>query len=100
MYRGTTPTHIFNIPFNVSNITALQIIYAQNDEVIILKTKEDCVLEDQTITTTLTQEDTLKFNCGLKVQLQVRVLTTSGDALASKVKIIDVGKCLNDEVLT
>ena len=44
MIRGTTPTHIFTIPFDTSQVDELRISYAQNDVEKIVKTKEQCTL--------------------------------------------------------
>lgn len=99
MIRGTTPTHIFRLPFNTSLIDEVRIIYAQSDEQILVKETVDCNLDGNTISVTLTQEDTFKFDCKKCVQIQVRVLTAGGEALASKIKHIDVEKCLDNEVI-
>lgn len=99
MIRGTTPTHIFSLPFEASIIADLRIIYAQNGEEKVVKKLEDCTADGQTITVTLSQEDTFKFDCSKTVQLQVRVLTLGGEALSSEVIIITVEQCLNEEVL-
>lgn len=99
MIRGTTPTHTFTIPFDVSQIADLRVSYAQCENEIITKTKEDCVLSGKTISVTLTQEDTFKFDCSKQVKVQVRILTVEGVALSSKINILTVGQCLNEEVL-
>lgn len=99
MIRGTTPTHNFRIPFESSTLEEVRIIYSQNDEQILVKETADCEMDGNTISVTLTQEDTFKFDCKKCVQLQVRVLTNGGQALASQIKHIDVDKCLDDEVI-
>ena len=99
MRRGTTPTHTFTIPFDVANVSDALIVYAQNDLEILRKTAPHCHMDGNTISVELTQEETLKFNCHKKVQIQVRVLTTEGKALASNIITADVEKCLSNEVL-
>ena len=99
MIRGTTPKHIFKLPFDVSVIDEVRIIYAQGDTQIVVKDTADCTLERNTISVTLTQEDTFKFDCNQCVQLQVRVLTKEGESIASTIKHIGVDKCLDEEVL-
>jgi hypothetical protein len=99
MKRGTTPTHIFTIPFDTSLISDLRISYAQNGEEIVCKCKNDCTLEEKTITVELSQEDTFKFECYKQIRIQVRVLTTGGEVLNSDVILLSVGECLNNEVL-
>lgn len=99
MIQGTTPTHIFNIPFDTSLVKEVKIIYAQDDSIIFTKTIDDCVLEDKTIRTTLTQKDTFLFTTGKEVQIQLRVLTKKDVALASVIKKVSCCKCLDNEVL-
>lgn len=100
MIRGTTPTHYFNIAFDTSEIKALEITYAQDDKIIVKKCKDDCELTGKTIAVTLTQDDTFKFNCENRVQVQLRALTVSGVVLGSYPKPIPVEKCFSEEVLT
>lgn len=99
MIKGTTPTHYFNIAFDTSEIKTLEITYAQEDEIILQKHKSDCVLEGKRITTKLTQEETFNFDCEKRVQIQLRVVTKSGAALAAYIKNVPIYKCLSNEVL-
>lgn len=75
MICGTTPTHIFKIPFDTSQLKEIRISYAQDDEVIVEKTTSDCAFEGNKITVTLSQEDTLQFDHRKAVELQMKVLT-------------------------
>lgn len=99
MIRGTTPTHTFNIPFEAGMIKECRIIYAQDNEVIVKKDNSKCILEGTTIKVTLTQEDTFKFDNLKPVQIQLRILTKSGEVFASIVENVGVSKCLDNEVL-
>ena len=99
MIRGTTPKHIFKTALPAENIKNWLIVYAQDKQVILKKRKDDCELSGSTITVRLTQEDTLKFECGKSVQIQIKVLTTSGDVFASFVDLKHIYTCLDDEVL-
>ena len=99
MIAGTTPTHTFNIPFKTSIIYEVRVIYAQNNKPIVVKTRADCTLEDTQISVTLTQEDTLKFDYKYPVEIQIRILTDTGSALASIPKTVGVTKCLEDGVI-
>ena len=100
MIIGTTPTHIFNIPFDTSLVDEVKITYAQEDEIVLIKGTSDCVLDTTTIKVTLSQKDTFLFDSKKSVQVQLRILTKSGEALASVVEHIGVSKCLDNEVLT
>ena len=99
MKRGSTPTHIFTIPFDTLLIDDLRVSYAQNNTEIVVKNKSDCELEGQAITVNLSQEDTLKFSHSKNVELQIKVLTTGGEVHISDIIVISVGKVLNSEVL-
>lgn len=99
MIRGTTPTHVFNIPIETSTLKEIRITYAQGNEEVFTKTTADCVLEGKTIKVSLTQEETLKFSHDKMVSIQLRVLTTSGKAMATKIEMLDVYDVLNEEVL-
>ena len=97
MKRGTTPTHTFTLPFDVSMVEKARVLYSQNDELKLSKT--DCVLDGNTVTVRLTQEDTFKLECGKFVDIQLRVLTPDGDALNSDIIRVSVERCLENEVL-
>lgn len=105
MRRGTTPTHTFELPFDVSSIKEVQITYSQSDHYLdekrtkVVKTTKDCKLEGKTISVDLTQQDTLAFSHKLQVAIQLRVLMFDKTALVSEVIKRDVEPCLDNEVL-
>ena len=99
MRRGTTPTHTFQIPVDASLLEEVKITYAQNGKEVLSKYKEDCKLNGTTVEVTLTQEETLKFSGSKPCQIQVRVLTTGGQACASKIMEEKVLPLLDGEVL-
>lgn len=98
MIRGTTPTHTFNLPFDTALIDKIKITYAQNGVVVLTKEKADCKFDGNAATVKLTQEDTLKFDAS-RVQIQIRVLTMGGDALASDIVTKTCGEVLEEGVL-
>lgn len=99
MRRGTTPKHTFTLPFDTADVAKVRVIYAQGDEVVLVKCEDDVSFEGNDITLKLTQEETLSFSCKTSVKVQIRVLTTAGDALSSDPCIVSVEECLEDEVL-
>ena len=99
MIKGTTPTHTFKIPLDAGGVKSVMVIYAQNNVEVFRKETSDCTLEGNSISVTLTQEETFRFNHNQNVQIQVRLLTVAGNALASDIKVVTVGQCLNSEVL-
>lgn len=104
MTRGTTPTHTFTLPDNLKTATlsALYITYAQHGTTVLEKTLSDVTNNNGVITCTLTQADTLKFdvknqvcNCD-KVNIQVRIKTSDGVAMASDIMPVPIRDILKD----
>lgn len=101
MIRGTTPEYTFTLPFETELIETGRISFAQDGRLILQKTMDDCVLEAQSITLKLTQEETFRFDSnGGYAEIQIRILTTGGDALASELLYDTVEPTLDSEVLT
>lgn len=99
MFKGTTPTHMFNVPIDTSIIKEVKITYSQRDKEVLVKRTEDCTISEGLITTRLSQEDTFLFEGNMIVTIQMRILTRGGDALIAEPIMMAVGKCLDDEVL-
>ena len=99
MIRGTTPTHTFTLPFDSSVISKVRILYSQNDELVFAKSDADATMDTNTISVVLSQQDTLSLDCHRPVDIQLRVLTKGGEALASDIIREKVDRCLDDEVL-
>lgn len=98
MRIGTTPTHTFTLPADIAAITAkARVVYTQCNHVVL--TKETTQLTGSDVIIKLTQEDTLKFRNRRPVGIQVRVLTTGGDALTSDVFTRSCCDCLEKAVL-
>lgn len=97
--RCSTPTHTLTLPFDTNTIKSLMVIYAQDGIEVFHKSKEDCTLDGNTISVTLTQEETKSFNHKLDVQVQLRVVTYNGASMVSEIKTATVKTVLNDEVM-
>ena len=104
MTRGTTPTHTFTLPDNLktATISTLYITYAQHGTTVLEKTLDDVTNNNGVLTCTLTQADTLKFevldqHCGCdKVDVQVRLKTSGGAAMASDIMSVPIMDILKD----
>ena len=99
MIQGTTPTHIFTVPFDVSAITTVKVSYIQLGSVVLTKNTEECTLDGNTISVTLTQEETFLFNEDRSVGIQLRVRTAGGQVLTSVPQYVNVKVCFDKEVL-
>lgn len=99
MYRGTTPTFIFKLPFAADQITALNLCLAQQGQAVLEKTLPDCVVEADSVQVTLTEEETLLFDSkkGM-VEMQLRV-GCGKTRLASNIMQVCVERILKDGCL-
>lgn len=109
MIRATTPTHTFTFDSDPSAYSRILVTYSQNNRVVLEKEKSDLTIEERQTTEgteyvawfRLTQEEANRFSSSgsSRAYVQVRVLTTANEALASDITAISVKDVLNDEVL-
>lgn len=102
MIRGTTPTLLFTLPFEVDKIQICYIAFAQNNKIILEKTSNDNDIEFEntdTLKVKLTQDETLLFEEDVIVEIQLRIKTVSNDVLASNIIKEKVEKILKDGVI-
>lgn len=107
MIRGTTPTHTFTIPFDIPEGSKVRVVYTQNDKIIVERTAKECEIDVNTITVTLTSDETLQFDCRkyrcngelktLPVEIQVGIETPAGNKLWSNIINTTVGRCLRED---
>lgn len=104
MRRGTTPTHTFTLPFEVPEGAKVRIVYAQNEKIIVEHTTEACTVDGTKVRTRLSDEETLRFDCGehfhdgrmapYDVEIQIGIKTALGDKMWSEIIKTDVERCL------
>ena len=100
MIRGTTPTLTFTLPMAVSTLSEYWVTVSQMyDNIRIDKDRSTLTASGKTITANLTQEDTLRLVPDKPVYIQLRVLTSGGDAMASEVFKATVDDVLREEVI-
>ncbi len=99
MIRGTTPTLEFTIPFDTSFLEEAYVTLSQNNVVVLDKALSDCKCDERKLSVKLTQEETLKLDCKCKTEIQVRVRTKEGDALASDIITVNTERILKDGVI-
>ena len=108
MIRATTPLQEFTFESNPADFARILITYKQDEVIIMEKTQADLsfssfIGEDGIIVYVaafrMTQEEANMF-APEPVRVQVRVLTSDGEALASDIATMRVTDVLDDEVLT
>ena len=103
MIKGTTPTLQFKLSIDTSTIQAAEIVvqYVDNNkETTIVKTLSACEVTQNTITTRLTQEETLQLPAPSVVYIQLRVLLNDRTALATEIQEVPVKRLLKEGVIT
>ena len=102
MIKGTTPTIRYNLPFQSSLIKTAEIVLAyvdSNKQVLIVKDKSACTLGVDSIEAVLTQEETLQLPAPSTVEVQLRILTEDGTALATVPEKVLVKRLLKEDVI-
>ena len=102
MIKGTTPTLHYNLPIETSIIKSAEIVVEYvdaNKKVQIIKQLSDCTLGDNYIEAVLTQEETLQLPAPSTVEVQLRILTTDGTALATIPEKVTVKRLLKEDVI-
>lgn len=102
MIRGTTPQIDFHLPFDTSSIKTVWVTFSQYDEELFTVSTENLIMAGATISVKLTQAQTLKLKPQKllrndhEVEIQLRILTNAGDALASNIMRTSAEKILKD----
>lgn len=97
--RGTTSTHIFTVPIDFTEATALYITYQQLGRTVLEKELSDCTVESDKITVHLTQADTVKFKEDMPVRIQIRVKMADGSAHKSAIIETTADELLKEGVI-
>lgn len=101
MYRGSTPTFSFELPFSASDISLEQSIisFEQDEDTPLLeKSLSDCKRSGQVYALTLTQEESFLFETG-KATAQINLMMADGKRLPSTEMKFKVNRNLHDEVI-
>lgn len=100
MYRGTTPTFTFDLPIEADTITAASVVFRQAGSVDIEKSLADCAADGQTLTVSLTEEETLSLRSGTVTPLEIQLRIGVGDVrMASQIFTVPVERILKDGAL-
>ena len=96
MIRGTTPLNTFTCDIDLSGAELIYITYSQKGRVIIEKSIQDITVEENILTTRLSQGDTLKFSDREPVSIQIRAKFPSSNAVACAIINTTVTEILKD----
>lgn len=96
MIRGTTPTIRFDLPIDVELVDCMYLTLAQNGKTVIERCLTECSCDVRRVSCKLTQSETLALMAATETQMQVRLRTKGGDALASQITTVRVDRILKD----
>lgn len=101
MFRGTTPTvRLVTAAAAAAELGNYYITFSQNGKELFTVDNSDCSMtvdgDTAYIEFTLTQEQTLRMEDGMDVDIQMRAMTTGGMALASPIQSRPVDGILHD----
>lgn len=96
MIRGTTPKLEFTIPFDTDQLAEAYITISQKGGVVIDKPLSEIICDGNVMSLHLTQEETLKLKADSIAEIQIRVRTNSGEALASNIIQVSTERILKD----
>lgn len=98
MFRGTTPTNIFNVDLDLTTAEVIYITYKQNNRVVFEKDINDITVTSEALTVRLSQDDTLKLE-EREVEIQIRARFPDETAVASNIIKTTASRILKDGVI-
>lgn len=95
--RGSAMNTSFSLPTDITGIAKVKAIFAQRERIIA----KECTYSEErgAYTAFLGQNDTLFFEAGDVIQIQLKILLSSGDVLVSDVMEAECTKGLSSEVI-
>ncbi len=101
MIRGTTPTLIFKTPYTAEQIELGYVTFSRKGIVFmdIPFSDERVHIDDNSISVTFTQEDTLRFNSRAVYTVQLRILLEDNLAVASNIMTMPVDSILKNGII-
>lgn len=100
MTRGTTPLCRFTLPFLVSDLSRWRLSFGQRGMEKFAVDDSEGTAEGRVLSVRLRQEDTLKLEAGVDVQIQLRgIQGADGAAIASRIMTEPVEPIVGEGVL-
>lgn len=99
MYQGETITTIVSgFPIPISNIKELYIVFKNNGITILEKTINDCVIDGESLTFSLSQEESLSLKRG-KIERSIVFLSKDGKRFESDPSVFHCSLTAKNEVI-
>ena len=104
MRQGTTPTNTITLPFQIPYGAQVRIVYAQGvpgeSRVVFVKTGKEVTVEGNTVSATLSQQETFCLDPRQRVLIHVRVRMPDGSVPDLTPLSVTVEECVDKYVMT
>lgn len=97
--RGCTPRYDIAFDYTAEELEKVEIVFVQNKQPVLTKTKADMTFEGTTATFKLTQAETLQFSEKGTVEAQLRWKRTDGEVEKTAVFYLTPDRLLDEKEL-
>ncbi len=96
MIRGSSPTFSFLLPSCAGDFSEINIVFMQRELTVLDFPKSKLTLDGNTVSLTMTEQESLSFEDGIPAEVQIRLVTEDRTVLLSEIRRIHVGRRFPD----
>ena len=97
MRPTSTERHALTFPIDLENVEGVKITYTQNEDIVIVKEKDDVTINGKKIIVTLSEAETKLFEPEIPVQVQAKI-KRDGQVIPTQIKRVAVKRMLNTDI--
>lgn len=97
MRPTSTERHTLTFPIDLENVEGVKITYTQNEDIVIVKEKDDVTINGKKIIVTLSEAETKLFEPEIPVEIQAKI-KRDGQVIPTQIKRVAVKRMLNTDI--
>ena len=97
MRPTSTERHTLTFPIDLENVEGVKITYTQNEDIVIVKEKNDVTINGKKIIVTLSEAETKLFEPEIPVEIQAKI-KRDGQVIPTQIKRVAVKRMLNTDI--
>ena len=97
MRPTSTERHTLTFPIDLENVEGVEITYTQNEDIVIVKEKDDVTINGKKIIVTLSEAETKLFEPEIPVEIQAKI-KRDGQVIPTQIKRVAVKRMLNTDI--
>lgn len=97
MRPTSTERHALTFPIDLENVEGVKITYTQNEDIVIVKEKDDVTINGKKIIVTLSEAETKLFEPEIPVEIQAKI-KRDGQVIPTQIKRVAVKRMLNTDI--